>query len=468
MNTAIRPQIKPLTQLYPLPGAKADRKYAILSPDPRHVAICQPFMGSAARSLGSHLPSYLGDINAAHRAIAKAHKSPTAFVAAYNAVRDRLVAGIDLNLIANYENQRPLKSDHPEVFATITDRWKSLMAALYKARHSDSPELAGCYYFALKSAFGQVMRLNPTETGFNCAWHIDKLNSAICFNPAEWCLRMSVTPFEAEIYASWQAAIEAPPIPTETYLILDPPYWCDGAIHKMTSCYPGHAINYMGQFDPVFDLAIESLKQAIALGYSKIHLCNYYSPQLEQAIAEVTGGYSVAMHTIGECRSLGNSNGRLTHSDRKDGRDRPVEVIWEIVSVGKSINLPKQAESITVRGSAAEFGRLVNEPTEKQPLALMQQLIAALSGEVEALKAEGIAAPTQYLNEESKGDRNFYRLRWLVKGRVKSKSLKPSEVAEVRSRISRRNQVQALEQRIAEAHELAAKLEVIYANRHHC
>jgi hypothetical protein len=331
MQTLTRARaVKPLNQLYPLPGAKVDKKYSMLVPDSSHKAICQPFMGSAARSLGSSLPNYLGDINAAHRSIAQAHKSPDEFAAAYWGFRDRLIEGIDVNLLANYENQRPLKADHPDIFQLITDRWKAMQSDLYAERHDESVGMAGRYYFSLKATFGQVMRLNPRETAFNNAWHVDKLNAAIVFSPAEWCQRMAVTPFDATIYPSWQTAIEAPPEPWQTYLILDPPYWCDGSIHKMTSCYPGHAINYMGQFDPVFDLAIAPLKRAIELGYRKIHLCNYYSPQLDRAITELTADYNVMGFEIGECRSLGNSAGRLTHGNRKDGRERPIEMIWEI------------------------------------------------------------------------------------------------------------------------------------------
>jgi hypothetical protein len=278
---------------------------------------------------------------------------------------------------------------------------------------------------------------------------------------------MSATPFDACIYDCWEKAIEAPPNPAGTMLILDPPYGVDTDVSKITACYLGHQISANGQNDTLLDLAIAPLKRAIGLGYQTIYLCNYRSSKLEEAIDQITAGYTVTRHDFGECRSLGNSAGRLSHGNRKDGRKRGSEAIWAIISVGKTTNLPKKPESIAAWDSAAKFGRQVDQPTEKQPLELAQQLIAALSRDVEALKAEGIAAPTQYLNEESKGDRNFYRLRWLVKGRVKSKSLKPSEVAEVRSRISRRNQVQALEQRIAEAHELVVKLEVIYANRHH-
>jgi hypothetical protein len=339
MNVAARKSlIKPLGQLYPLPGCKADPKYSILTPDPSHVAICQPFMGSAARSLGSHLPSYLGDINAAQRSISWAWKHPAEFVAAYNAERDRLLNGInpedtvriDPKLLAPYENQGPLKADHPEIFALIKTRWDAMQSDIFAEINNESIGLAGRYYFQLKAAFGQVMRLNPKGTDFNSSWHIDKLNAAIKFSPLNWCMAMAATPFDAQIYDCWEKAIEEPPDPANTLLILDPPYGVDTDKSKITACYLGHQISSNGQDDTLLDLAIEPLNRAISLGYRTIYLCNYRSDKLEEAIAQLCDGYTVTRHDFGECRSLGNSAGRLSHGKRKDNRDRGSEAIWEI------------------------------------------------------------------------------------------------------------------------------------------
>ncbi len=460
MNVAASPITKPLSQLYPLPGAKVASKYDLLKPDAHHAAICQPFMGSAARSLGSPLPSYLGDINAAHRSIAGAYKFRAEFCAAYSAARDRLIEGIDRKLLARYKNQKPLKADYPDVFQLIIDRWHKMRAELFTDLKVESPDLAGRYYFALKSSFGQVMRLNPTETGFNSAWHIDKLNEAIEFSPMQWCLRMAITPFDAEIYPDWQRAIVAPPDPENTLLILDPPYWVDGSVHKMTSCYPGHAINYTGQIDPVFDLAIDPLKQAITLGYRTIYLCNYFSPQMEQAIADLTNGYSVIRHDMGECRALGNSNGRLIHGQRKDGRDRPVEAIWEIrFSGGSNSSLPKSSESASIFASESSFGRSIPQPPENEICTHIEAAIAACSLEVDRLRSEGVAPPNAWIDAEGKGDRTYWRRRWEEGNRKRSKALRQSELTEFRQQIDRRNRVQFLEIRIAELHEIIQKVE---------
>jgi hypothetical protein len=464
MNIAARQKaIKPLDQLYPLPGSKADAKYSILSPDPDHAAICQPFMGSAARSLGCTLPSYLGEINAAQRSIAMAWKYPDEFTAAYNDARDFLIADLDVNLLANYTNQRPFNADHPEAFQTIVDRWKQMMALLFAELNAESIGLAGRYYFALKASFGQVMRLNPKGTGFNSAWHIDKLNGAIKFNPSDWCLRMALTPFDATVYDCWERAIEAPPNPAKTMLILDPPYGVDTEINKITACYLDHQISGAGQTDTLLNLAIAPLKQAIELGYQTIYLCNYRSAKLEEAIEQLTSGFEVTRHDFGECRSLGNSAGRLSHGKRKDNRAKPVEAIWEIrASVGETDNLQKAPESPSPILPEPVFCSSNEQPTEKKSVNLALQLIDALSEEVDQLKADGIASASQYLNEQAKGDRTYYLLRWVVRGQVKSKSLKPSEVSEVRSRIARRNEAQSLDCRISEIHKIIQKLEVKY------
>jgi hypothetical protein len=92
----------------------------------------------------------------------------------------------------------------------------------------------------------------------------------------------------------------------------------------------GHQISANGQDDTLLDLAIEPLNRAISLGYRVIYLCNYRSAKLEEAIAQLCDGFTVTRHDFGECRSLGNSAGRLSHGNRKDNRDRGSEAIWEI------------------------------------------------------------------------------------------------------------------------------------------
>jgi len=121
------------------------------------------------------------------------------------------------------------------------------------------------------------------------------------------------------------------------------------------------------------------------------------------------------------------------------------------LSAGKIANLQENPDP--------NFYSLAAQPTESKPVNLALQLIDALSEEADQLKAEGVAAASQYLNEQVKGDRIYCLLRWVVKGQVKSKSLKPAEVAEARSRIDRRNRVQFLEYRIAELQTLISKLE---------
>lgn len=132
-------------------------------------------------------------------------------------------------------------------------------------------------------------------------------------------------------------------------------------------------------------------------------------------------------------------------------------------SVVQSINLQKADRPPSQR--AINFCSSGNQPTERKSVTIALRLIDALTAEVDALKFEGVAGPTQYLNEQAKGDRTYYLLRWVEKGRVRAKSLKPSGVSEVRARIVRRNEVQSLECRISETHKIIQKLEGEHTRR---
>lgn len=148
--------------------------------------------------------------------------------------------------------------------------------------------------------------------------------------------------------------------------------------------------------------------------------------------------------------------------DRFDALAADLGVSLKTFSVGKTNDLQKAPESLSPVPPEPVFCSSNDQPTEKKSVNLALQLIDALSEEVDRLKAEGVAAASQYLNEQAKGDRTYYLLRWVVRGQVKSKSLKPSEVSEVRSRIARRNEAQSLECRISEIHKIIQKLEVKY------
>lgn len=328
MNIALK--TSPLRQLYPLPGAKSDKKYNFLSAPDWAEAICQPFMGSAARSVGTPLPSYLGDINAAHRSIVRVHLNPRKFCAAYHGWIDELLQGLDRRIIHQYRNQGALERDYPQIYRAIRDRWCRMRSQLFDRMSIEGPELAGQYYAFLRCSFGQVVRLNPTCTSFNSAWHIDKISTAVKFSPEQFCLDLAASWIAPpSIYSSWQFALVAPPNPARTHLIIDPPYWVDGGTHKMTPCYIGHKISYKTEYDQIWQLATEPIAMAIDLGYTQFYACNYYSVQLHDFAYSIaaTSGYNITAHFMGPCNALGNSN-RKTHGGRKDGRDRPVEVIY--------------------------------------------------------------------------------------------------------------------------------------------
>jgi hypothetical protein len=227
--------------------------------------------------------------------------------------------------------QKQLRKEQPDFAAAIDGRWLELRDRLFAMSPID-PDLPGLYGFMQRAAFGNTMRFNPRGTNYNSAWHVGKLATALRFDPAAWTEGLRQQGWKPRVEASWEDAINAVKSPQKTYLLLDPPYWCDGTESKMTPCYPGHKIGTHGQHDYTFNLAVEPLEMAMRRRFPWIQLCNYDSDRLDSAVQKLARqhGYCVAVRVMGVCGALGNSNGRLEHGDRRDGRSRPVEVVWEL------------------------------------------------------------------------------------------------------------------------------------------
>lgn len=324
--------------LCPIPGSKRDKKYDVLCPGalPR---MSEPFMGGAARSaMYSGVKSSLGEINSAMRQIALApttSKRRKAYIDSYNAAKQRFITGIPLELVFAFkgakESQKAFKKAEPGLYEELTGRWSEMKSELFAAILSDGSEVSGFYSFMQRSCFGNVMRLNPTGTAFNVSWHGEKLFNAVLFDSIEWVGQYRSIGWNPRVYSGWQEAISLSN-PRYTYLLLDPPYWVDGKTSKMTPCYPGHKTGTHGDHDETFNLAVLPLVEGLRRGFPLIHLCNYYSPRLESAVTDsaFNFGYSVSRYEIGQCRALGNSNGRRQHGNRVDNRERPIEVIYEL------------------------------------------------------------------------------------------------------------------------------------------
>ncbi|MGL5064985.1 MAG: hypothetical protein ACRC62_33880 [Microcoleus sp.] len=339
------------SSLYPIPGSKRAKKYSLLRPSSDHAAICEPFMGGAARSLLAHpLPCYLGEINPAQRAISLApSRYPADFVEGYTVARERMVDGLDwteaLTYVGRKAAQKHLKRDLPDLYDEGRKRWHSIKADLFTIRDDEDGITAGATMFVMLAAFGNIIRLNPAGTNFNMSWHIDKLDQAMKFDPSQWVESFQSIEWAPNVYPCWQEALQAKP-GAKTYLLLDPPYCVDGEIHKMTPCYRDHVAGHAQIDEPTLKLSTESLEMAIELGYEAIHLCNYWSERLVDDITQILAGtsYHVTWHMMGKCGALGNSAGRLEHGERVDGRERPIEWIWEIQRERRSALVASQLD----------------------------------------------------------------------------------------------------------------------------
>ncbi|MBW4692267.1 MAG: hypothetical protein KME27_10920 [Lyngbya sp. HA4199-MV5] len=328
-----------IAALTPFPGSKTDFKYdGVLYPSLTAKAICEPFMGAACRSMiNHHLPTTLGEINAAQRAIALALHNPQAYSDSYKEAAERFWGGTNGYRILAYAGRKKaqtlLGEREPELCATLTVNWRSLTADLYRWMYSESDwKLAGYYAFCIRACFGNVMRLNPQGTHFNVAWHIDKLKNACEYSPERWLKALQAINWNPTVLPCWEAAIAAVVEPASTWLLLDPPYWVPGDQEKMTPCYPGHSIGTNGAHEETFRLAVDSLQAGLERGFSQITVCNYHSDKLDAALTALMqdAGYSYKAVLMGECKALGNSNGRYKHGQRVDKRDRPVEMIYQV------------------------------------------------------------------------------------------------------------------------------------------
>jgi hypothetical protein len=326
------------TSLYPLPGSKRAKKYNLLRPSRHHFFNCEPFAGGASESIKYNLlPTYLGEINPAARAILVAARDfPEEFIESYTATRAKMIDGIDwtdaLTYVGRKAAQKHLKRDMPEIWHEGRRRWIGLKKELWAIQDQVTGQTAGAAMFQILAAFGNIgFRMNPNETGFNISWHIDKLDQAMRFCPRQWVDFFQSINWSPNVFPSWQEAILAQPGPN-TYLLLDPPYCVDGELHRMTPCYRDHKTGTTKMSEPTLELSTKPLLMALELGYTDIHLCNYWSDRLASDVQDILAGtsYNLTLHPMGKCGALGNSAGRLEHGNRQDGRDRPIEWIWEI------------------------------------------------------------------------------------------------------------------------------------------
>ena len=324
--------------LFPIPGGKNKSKYAMLRPLPTQDEICEPFMGAAGVSVGIGLPTTLGEINISQRAIASV---PSCFWKSrrystdYRAAQSEFLAGVDLDTLFSYigqeKSQTTLRDRDTGIYDLLTGRWHGLTTRLFAAVSADEPE-PGLYSFCQRSCFGNVMRLNPRGSAYNVSWHVDKLLSAVRFDPNHWTEWLYSRQWNPRVYSSWQEAIAAVKRPDKCYLLLDPPYIEDEeSDRRMSPCYPGHKITTDDGRAMTYSLAVEPLKVALSRGFPLIHLTNYYSAKLDSEVTELAhdAGYFCNRQAIGVCGAMGNSNGRKIHGDRADTRPRPVEYVWE-------------------------------------------------------------------------------------------------------------------------------------------
>jgi len=309
----------------------------MLRPLPTQAEICEPFMGAAGVSVGIGLPTTLGEINISQRAIAAVPScfwKSRRYVADYRTAQSEFLAGVDLDRLFSYigqeKSQTTLREQDPGIYDLLTERWHGLTSRLFAAVSADEPE-PGLYSFCQRSCFGNVMRLNPKGTAFNVSWHVDKLLSAVKFDPNHWTEWLYSRQWNPRVYSSWQDAIAAVKRPHECYLLLDPPYIEDEVSdRRMSPAYLNHFVTTDDGRAYTYSLAIDPICAALNRGFPLIHLTNYYSGKLD---AEVTGlahsaGYICNRQAIGVCGAMGNSNGRKIHGDRADTRPRPVEYVW--------------------------------------------------------------------------------------------------------------------------------------------
>lgn len=359
-----------ITSLFPIPGGKGKAKYdRYLFPQLDATAMVEPFMGGASRSIRyRHLPTYLGEVNPAQRAIALALHNPQQYIDSYKEAHDRFwrMAWSDRQTILEMfagaaRSQKALKAILPKTYAVLTENWRKIVADLFYWMHSRvNPALAGYYAFCIRACFGNVMRLNPGGTHFNVTWHIDKLANACQYSPEAWVKALQSKRWNPTVLPCWEEAISAVPNPETTWLLLDPPYAC-AEDSKMTPCYLAHSVTTKQGMSTTFDLAVDSLKAGLERGFTQIDCCNYYSEALDTAIRQLaaTAGYSLSVHLMGECNALGNSNGRRMHGHRVDKRKRPIEVIYRINRVkqqqwtGISVPAVKQEQLSLLEGATA-------------------------------------------------------------------------------------------------------------------
>lgn len=332
--------MKKITSLIPIPGSKRAKKYDFLQPLPFQKTICTPFMGGAAKELKTCLRAIVGESNAALRDIAQAPKYESSiinFVREYQSALAYMVEDFPIDKILPYasvkQSQKQLRKYEPELAEILDFRWKTLCEKLWNSLENGE-SCAGLYMFCVRACFGNVMRMNPKQTAFNVSWHVDKLRQALQFNPQFWCDSLVAQKWNPEIYPSWEQAIEAVDNVPDTWLFLDPPYIEQEGDRKMTPCYMNHFVTTEAR-ENTFRLATDSLELGCKRGFLKIDLCNYYSDRLNDVVYLLADlyDYSVEMTTVGVCGALGNSNGRMIHGERRDLRERPIEVVWTLKSL---------------------------------------------------------------------------------------------------------------------------------------
>ena len=323
--------------LFPIPGSKRGKKYAMLRPAPWQTQSCEPFMGGAAKSLEFGLKASLAEINPPQRKLARIPANTKAiaeYTRFYRQIAADFVAGIDVDQLMSYVNReqsmKALRAEIPHIAAILDERWQPLKTRLFDEVKADTDWTAAPYSFCQRACFGNVMRLNPLGTHYNVTWYVGKLANALRFDPETWCESLRSRRWNPTVFNNWEGAIAAVKSPYQTWLLLDPPYIEADGDRKMTPCYPGHFVTTADGRDATYRLAIEPLRFGLRRGFPLIHLCNYYSTKLDADVTAMAyeSGYLCDRTMVGVCGSLGNSAGRYKHGQRVDSRPKPIECIW--------------------------------------------------------------------------------------------------------------------------------------------
>jgi site-specific DNA-adenine methylase len=270
-----------IDSLLPYPGSKRKKWYRnILQPLPGMTAICSPFMGGAATPLAHHyLPAIMGESQRELRQLATlAPEDVPVVMDQYRHLVHMFQSDLEGTVITKQDcNMKQLRATYPDQMSKVSQRYRTLLDKVtYDANHT----LAD-YLFAQRGAWGNCMRRSKQSDRLNTAWHITKLNSALCVDKVQESLNtIANLAWDRTVVDSWEDAIQMVRNPHTTYLELDPPYYSGGQF-PMIAAYPQHDPTS----DECLELSVGAMRMGMELGFPLIHLCNYDTPQIRGAIS---------------------------------------------------------------------------------------------------------------------------------------------------------------------------------------